>query len=149
KPAEMAERLAHDPPPLRARSAWKRRREVALGNPPMRPVQRVKREPQRAAAKRHERRRHEADDGDERLHGKVFETVAHYKDPGSPFSVLRSPFDSFWISQSRNGSAGSTSAVNGTDAIGSSRRSFIASRTASFSVVRTIAAADDFAPAAM
>ena len=146
----MRERAAGNRATLLGRADRKRLGEVALRDAPVRPVERVKGQAEHASAAADERAWHHADGRDQRSDDDVFELVSHarglgFKVQGSRFRVLGSRMRS--SSQSRNRSAGSTVAVNGTDAIGRSPRSHSARRTASLSVVNTIAAAVDFAAA--
>ncbi len=75
--AEMGERRTRDDPAFGRRTRRKGGRQVALGDPPVRTIDRIKRNPERRSARAHDRVRHHADEGDERPYDQVLETVSH------------------------------------------------------------------------
>src|SRR3954463_7786999 len=73
----MSKGAADDPPALGRRPRRKCPGDVALGNPPVRAIERVEREAEPRAAALHDRKRQRADDCDQPAHQEVLEAVPH------------------------------------------------------------------------
>src|SRR5689334_4166037 len=126
--AEVSEDGAHNRPPFRGGSTRKRRGDVLEGDAAMRDVEQVENKAEGSTAQHENRVRQNAGDPPNRHDRDVLQSLSHRICPRS---------------HARNSSAGSTAETSGTDAIGRSdwiARASAGSRTASLSVVSTIAA---------